>query len=345
MTTSPQATAVTADSVLYRLPRTYRGEWQYFADWCVAFEVSPLPASPLTVARYLGFEPGATRRTLRRRVSAINTAHRTAGHTPPGTVTAVRALLSARDRHAAMAQQVVERLPVSGWPAGLFGRRDALILLLVCQLGIPIASVGELRCGDITVDVATSTLRFGRDHELTMPLDDTNPYGAYAVWKRWATVRDLTLRRPSPALWAPALHQAPARASAPPVSWHEHYNSDAALLPTFDRWGNPTAAIGDSTTGLSPRAVSAILHTHLRAPGRPTTQRTAWTQQVLDRLSQPPAPDPPPEVPALADIYADGIDARQAAATELADLDDIFDALDHQMTALLARTEELLDQA
>ncbi|OZG28884.1 hypothetical protein BH683_012430 [Williamsia sp. 1138] len=201
-----------------------------------------------------------------------------------------------------------------------------------------------MRCGDITVDVARGVLRIGGGHDITAPLEADDPYGVHAVWARWAGVRDLTVRRPSPMAWAPVLHTAPPRAQAPQVSWHEHYDPDAALLPTFDRWGNPTAPIGDTTTGLSKRAVDAILHTHLRAPGRPNTGRTAWTAGVLERRARPIEPAPTPVVvPVLDDTHDDGVDARRRAAAELEDLDAVFDALDHQMTALLARTEQLLD--
>lgn len=226
-----------------------------------------------------------------------------------------------------------------------FGRRDALILTLVCRLGIPVAEVGELRCGDITVDAAGSVLRIGDRHQIAANLDADNPFGVYAVWKRWASLRDLTLRRPSPMAWEPALHQAPARATAPTASWHEHHDPEAALVLAFDRWGNLTAPIGDSTTGLSARGVSAILHTHLKAPGRPMTHRGQWTAGVLERQTGPAAPEPdalPVAVPVLDDVYDDGVGARARAATELANLDDLFDTLDDQVTALLARTE-LLD--
>ncbi len=116
------------------------------------------------------------------------------------------------------------------------------------------------------------------------------------------------------------------------------------MLPTFDRWGNPTAPVGDTTTGLSKRAVDAILHTHLRAPGRSITPRTAWTAGVLERRTRPTETAPAPAVvPELGDTYDVGVHARRRAAAELDDLDELFDALDHQMTALLARTEQLLD--
>ena len=348
MTYTSPARESTAD-ITGRLPRSYRGQWRLFTDWCTAFDLDPLGASPVTVARFLAFEPDASRATVRHRVSAINTAHRLIGARPPGTVTAIRALLSARDRHQGAATTVIARLPVGGWPGGLFGRRDALILTLVCHLGIPVTNVGDLRCGDITIHPDSThpdsgTVHIGGHHHITVKAEPENPFGVYGVWKRWATVRELTLRRPSPIAWAPVLYDAPARAAAVSMSVHEYTTPDAALLPTFDRWGNPTAPIGDTTTGLSPRAVSAILRTHLHTPGRPVTHRTQWAHTIRERTagSENPVSQPAPVV-VLDDTYDDGVDARRRAAAELGDLDDVFTALDHQMAALLARTEQLLD--
>jgi hypothetical protein len=189
-------------------------------------------------------------------------------------------------------------------------------------------------------------LHVGGGHDIATSIEADNPHGVYAVFSRWATVRDLTLRRLSPMAWALVLHTAPVRASAPEVSWLEHFDPDAALLPTFDRWGNLAAPIGDITTGMRSRTVDAVLNPHLRAPGRPITRRTAWTTGVIERRARPTEPAPiPVVVPVLDDTYDDGIDARRRAAGELEDLDDIFDALDHQMAALLERTEHLLEEA
>ncbi|MCK0517389.1 hypothetical protein [Williamsia sp. DF01-3] len=344
--TSHQPSLAGPDSELaYRLPRSYRGDWQLYIDWCTAFDLDPIGSSPITTARYLAFEPGLSRATLRRRVSAINTAHRLTGRTPPGTITAVRALLSTRERHQHNAVQAITRLPTHGWPAGLFGRRDALILTLVCQLGVPVGEVGELRCGDIAVDPVDGTVHIGRHHHITAAPNLDDRYGLYAVWTRWALLRDLTLRRPSPLSWAPVLHQAPARPPAPSLVAYEPADSDAVLLPAFDRWGNPTAPIGDTTTGLSPRAVSAILHTHLRASGRPVTDRGLWAQTLADRHATPTENDSPAmPVVDLPDTYDDGVSARHRATADLGDLDDIFTALDQQTAELLARTEHLLSQ-
>ena len=337
--------AAPADGLLYRLPRSYRGDWQLYIDWCVAFDLDPLGSSPITTARYLHFEPGLSRATLRRRVSAINTAHRLTGRTPPGTITAVRTLLSTRERHQHTAVQAIGRLPAHGWPAGLFGRRDALILTLVCQLGIPVGEVGKLRCGDITADPVDGILYVGGHHHITAAPDLDDRHGPYAVWTRWVLLRDLTLRRPSPLSWAPVLHQAPARPPASSLVAYEPVNPDAVLLPAFDRWGNPTAPIGDTTTGLSPRAVSAILHTHLRASGRPVTDRGLWAQTLADRHTPANEKDCAAiPVADLPDTYDDGVSARRRATADLDDLDDIFTVLDQRTAELLQRTEHLLAQ-
>lgn len=188
-------------------------------------------------------------------------------------------------------------------------------------------------------------LHIGGGHAITADPELADPYGIYAVWTRWASVRDLTLRRPSPTAWAPALYNAFASASTPAFTRHQHYDPDAALLPAFDRWGDPTAPIGDSAQGLSPQAVSAILHTHLTGPDRPATHRTQWTHQVIERRKPPTDPvDTAPVRVELENTYDQGIDARCRASADLDDLDDLFDALDHQMTVLLQRTEQLLDQ-
>ena len=42
----------------------------------------------------------------------------------------------------------IRQLPVSGWPHGLFGRRDALILTLVAA-GLTYTEIAALRRGDV----------------------------------------------------------------------------------------------------------------------------------------------------------------------------------------------------
>lgn len=111
--------------------------------------------------------------------------------------------------------------------------------------------------------------------------------------------------------------------------------------------GGATRPHPSATTppGLSARAVSAILHTHLHAAGRPATTRTQWTQGALQRTARPAEPTTVSITAVeLEDTYSHSIDARRQAEMTLQDLDDIYDTLDDQVSALLARTEQLFEQ-
>src|SRR5258708_34996893 len=117
-----------------QLDRTASHTWALFADWCAATGRVALPAQPETLAEFLADHP-AQLGTHRRRVTAINSAHRQRGLSEPGRAHAVHAALATRryQRLQAVADaldEAIGQLPVSGWPHGLFGRRDALVLTL-----------------------------------------------------------------------------------------------------------------------------------------------------------------------------------------------------------------------
>ncbi|WP_347956078.1 hypothetical protein [Gordonia aichiensis] len=330
------------------VPTTYRSEWSLFADWCAAFERESLPADPRTVARFLMEEnPSASRSVLRRRVAAINNVHRGAGYDEPGTVTAVRRLLSARRRDVELAHDRVRELPTSGWPAGLFGRRDALILWLVVIVGVPASKVGELRCGDITM-TDDQMIQIGGGHDIELPADPGDPFGLLPVWRRWAQLRNILAVRPSSASVvkpltsaAPVSYDARPSLAAPPYPPRPDY----VLLPAFDQWGNLLAPPTDDETGMTGRAVFDVVTMHLYGGGRGGRSREAWVQRILDR-TKPPEPAPPVEelkTPRLADNYGHGIDARKAAVDDAFDgIDDVYADIDQRTADLLARTEKLL---
>jgi len=80
--------------------RLYAADWAAFAAWCRGRRHAALPASPATVAAYLG-SLSATLKSgaLARRAAAIADQHRRTGHASPGADPAVRAVLRAV-RHA-----------------------------------------------------------------------------------------------------------------------------------------------------------------------------------------------------------------------------------------------------
>jgi hypothetical protein len=336
--------------VVGEVPATYRSEWALFVDWCAAVDLCWWPASPVTVARFLAEEnPHASRRVWRRRVSAINAVHRSAGLPVPGTATAVRRVLSTRARQTELAAARMRELPVSGWPAGLFGRRDALVLWLVCLAGLPAAAIGALRCGDLTTLPTLEAVLIGGSHDVQIPVDPTDPYGLLPVWKRWMRVRNLMATRPGTTpLVAPLtnarpvdLHQAPVLTPPAPPEQPGY-----ALIPALDQWGHQQALPGHDEAGLSGSAVSAILATHLRGRGRDIPGRDRWVQHVLDRTNPPAEPDLEPEdivaTAPLPDRHDQHVQARHDAVHVFDGIEDTFAEIDRRTADLLARTEQIL---
>jgi Phage integrase, N-terminal SAM-like domain len=75
--------------------RAYRSNWRLFTAWCTARGAEPLPAAPAIVAAFLAAEAhrGTKSATITRRAAAIRYAHRLAGHEPPTSAEAVRAMM------------------------------------------------------------------------------------------------------------------------------------------------------------------------------------------------------------------------------------------------------------
>ena len=329
-------------------PPIERTEWSLFVDWCVAFDRTPLPASPVTVAAFLtGENPDASRSVLQRRATVINRVHRDHGYDAPGTATAVRRLLSTRKRHATIARERIRELPVSGWPAGLFGRRDALVLWLVCVIGIPSNRVGELKCADLTMPRA-GVIAIAAGHNIEVVADPEDPFGLLPVWKRWARVRDILATRPGPTPLVrpltdakPVDIQAKPSLNPPPSPVRPGY----ALLPSFDRWGNLQSLPGHDSEGISGVAAAAIVQTHVHGAGRGVTTRDAWVKRILEREAQrrrhePEAPSV--QVAPLPDRHSEATAARQRAMQVFDGIDDTFADIDRRTAEILARTEALL---
>lgn len=328
------------------LPRQHRVNWELFVDWCTAFGWRPLPASPVTVAGFLTRElPDASRSALRRRVTAINLMHTLNGYDRPGSATAVRRLLTQRKSRAADAAERIRILPTTGWPAGLFGRRDALVLWLVCRVGIPSNHIGELRCADLSMP-RTNIIRIDAGHDIEIPVDPDDPFGLLPVWKRWVRVRNILAQRPGPAPLVRPLteanpvdrHSKPSLAP-PPLPVRPSY----ALLPAFDQWGNLVSAPGRDTEGVSGKAAATIVRDHLGGKGRRVPDRERWVQGVIARTEMPAVPEPAAGIDIhLPDHHADGLAAKRRAAAVFDGIEDNFADIDRMTADLLARTEQIL---
>ncbi|MFI9236917.1 tyrosine-type recombinase/integrase [Streptomyces sp. NPDC053079] len=132
--------------------RNYAGDWARFTEWCTSVGRRSLPATAETVVEYTAWCTRTIRprtgRTysvtaIERALSAIRTAHRLAGHTPPETK-AARMVLRGYAEHLALTKSPAAQ-PRKATPAEppalrkalatldrntLIGKRDAALMLI-----------------------------------------------------------------------------------------------------------------------------------------------------------------------------------------------------------------------
>ena len=119
--------------------RAYRADWRHFENWCREKGFSALPATPDTVALYLG-EIAATHRpsTLARRLTSINKVHRAAGHPAPARMEHLSVGETLKGIRRVHGTEQIGKRPlftddlraiVDAVPPGLIGIRDRALLL------------------------------------------------------------------------------------------------------------------------------------------------------------------------------------------------------------------------
>ncbi|MEU2004529.1 hypothetical protein ACH47B_26360 [Rhodococcus sp. NPDC019627] len=315
-----------------RLDRASRHVWALFTDWCAAADLEPAPADPVTVAMFLAENP-ASRPTQRRRVAAINAAHRGAGLRQPGRSELVRAVLGAartvrRERAAHAVADRVQQLPVTGSPAGLFGRRDGLLLTLATTLHFE--QIARLRRNQVRM--AANTLLIHLDEEeprrIHLPTLD-----AAIVYRRWLEILGFLDRHPSTALLAQYLDAGKDLSAHAATALLD----ERPLLTPIDRWGHTpyvaTPLTGQSVATLVRAHLTGHAPTHHRPPRRRTEPADAPTSTegediVLDNC-----------------YYERGIRARADAHASTANITDVLDDVEHQADQLLADLLALLDHS
>jgi hypothetical protein len=312
----------------------YRYQWSLFVDWCAAADVEALPASPATLAEFLDENPAGDAVQLRR-VSAINRAHLDAGHPAPGRVTSIRiALDSARSgrtiRRAEQYQVIAAGLPSSGSTAALFGRRDA-VLLILAGAGLSYRAIAGLDRTDITTD--GDRVWIGGSHRIGIAPNDATNFDPATIWHRWYTVLHFSERYPSTTLLAEYLQ----RNTFPDMSGSPQRRGPVAV--PIDRWGHLPLPI----TAMTAAEVGAVIVSHrtgaspLHTPRRPLIRPS----EGFDRSEQIDTPEP---VPAELDsgCYRSGADARRRAHSALADVPDLVADVENRIEQLLERTLQLL---
>ena len=314
-------------------PRRYRYDWALFADWCTAADLPSLPAAPSTLAQFLAEHP-ATAATQRARVTAINWHHDHAGLPAPGRSDTIRDLLDANRAHrlrqaGELIWQQIPQLPTGGWPQGLFGRRDAA-LLLIAAAGVPLQQITGLQRRHLTCDDETLVVDTGRYRYRLAPTTSDPELTPAAVYRRWAQVLAFTDLHPSTRILAAHL----TRGHLPDVA--DDQLRDGLVFTSIDRWGYLPLPPQPLTAG----SIAAIIRQHLTG--------TAPSHTLPPRRPRPApaAADfaPPPEPPPLSDEYYDrGTAARRDALTALADVGDVLDAVEARADALLEQTLTMIE--
>ncbi|WP_226435556.1 hypothetical protein [Rhodococcus yananensis] len=316
-------------------PRRYRYDWSLFQDWCTAVDLPSLPAAPSTLALFLAEHP-ATASTLRARVTAINWHHDHAGLSAPGRSDTLRDLLDERRadrlRHAGeLIRQQIPQLPTDGWPQGLFGRRDAA-LLLIAAAGMPLQQITRLQRSHITCDGDALVVDTGRYRYRLDPTTGDPELAPAAVYRRWAQVLAFTDRHPSTRTLAAQLH----RGRLPDITADDlsRDGRDGLVFTPIDRWGYLPLPPQPLTAG----SIAAIVRQHLTG--------TAPAHTLPPRRPRPvaAAPTPPPERPPLSgEYYHRGTAARRDALTALADVGDVLDDVEARADALLEQTLAMIE--
>ncbi len=287
--------------------RAYAADWALFADWCIATGRTSLPATVDTVIAFLDDNP-ATPATWRRRVTAIDHTHAAHDHSPPGhdpaVVDMIRAAAgqpavdtrSARMDEGALAE-LLERIPTHGWPAGLVGRRDRLLLVLHAA-GLTHRQLQQLRADDLEITGQVLMVRPGGDGE---PVDISAG--------RWGSVLPVRVGRSGGrSCTSPPNHpgirtirDAFWRTPTAPTAFGTDHRHGEAVGPGGGRVFGPIDRYGylDRRTPLSLRAISHRLARYHRGD-IPTF-----------RYQDPPAP---PEQQAACRRVDDCTSHRQASA-------------------------------
>ncbi|EME51261.1 hypothetical protein G352_26062 [Rhodococcus ruber BKS 20-38] len=280
--------------------------------------------TPEALALFLHEHPAAVA-TQRRRVSAINAVHTDHGYPAPGRTETVRRRLDAAraTRLGRLAQLLMERaveLPHVGWPSGLFGRRDALLLVLA-STGMSFADIARLRRRSVVIrdDVLVITTADGQRFRVPSDLE-TGDNSAVVIYERWCQVQAFLDLHPGTHLLRHHLID-PTDIIADPLDAEQ---ARQPLLCPIDRWGHLPHA-----QPMTPQSISTLVRAHLsgRAPTRkallvpPKDNTDVWVE---------------PEIDLDSGYYERGIAARRRDHESLDELTDLFDDIE-------ARTEALLE--
>lgn len=317
--------------------------WSLFDDWCAGSDRVALPADPETLARFIVENPAAVT-TQRRRVSVVNSVHRASEHPAPGDAESVRRMINkARAKRlsqlTADVSEIIDRLPTGGWTAGLFGRRDGLLLLLAAA-GLSFEQISGLRRRDL--NGTGDTLIVDRHGIVLTAPAYPGAVSPAQVYRRWSQVLDFQDRAPSTRLLADRLDADRLPTEYPPRPVSDKVLARQQSAPVFtpiDRWGHTPF----DRSSLSAHSIAAIVAAHLS--GRSPTHRPYRRRARRDEEPEPYQPPSYPDVVLADDYYDHGLQARREAHDSLTDVADVLDDVEDRADEILEKLLAVLDGA
>jgi site-specific recombinase XerD len=168
--------------------RGYRADWRAFCAWCEGQGLSPLPASPETVAAYIAECAGRLKvGSIQRRINAIAEAHKAVGLESPthhaivtNTMKGIRRTKGTAPTQKAPTLTEDIRAMVDATDAGLIGVRDRALVLLGFAGAFRRSELVSLDIEDCAFgkDGLTVTLRRSKTDELGEGRKIGIPYGS-----------------------------------------------------------------------------------------------------------------------------------------------------------------------
>lgn len=312
--------------------RRYRHDWALFRDWCTAADLTSLPAEPRTLGLFLAENPAAPG-TQRSRMIAINWHHDRADLPAPGRSETIRSALDAnRSRRLDCAQQALwqrlPEIPTTGWPQGVFGRRDGALLVLAAS-GLPFERISRLRRSEVTTGGEHLVID-GRYPLRLEPHQNDPAMAPAAVYRRWNEVLEFVDRHPSTRMLARHLTNGglPEAGAAEP-------HRDGPVFTSIDRWGylplQPRALTAASIAAIVRQHLTGSAPSHTPPPGTRRLLPTAAAAPAVTALNMAGQQE-------LSEYFEHGITARRSAHTALRDVSDVLDAVEARAETLLERT-------
>jgi len=166
--------------------RTYESAWRVFDTWCRSLSLSALPASPDTVAMFIGSQAdqGLSPSTLSHRLAAIRLMHLGQGLASPHNTISVKEVVSGVRRQnaktgkspvkkAPAVDEIVKKMVTQLDCQTLCGKRDRALLLY--------GYAGALRRSEIVAIDVEHIKAHQRGHLLTIPISKGDQEGSGQV--------------------------------------------------------------------------------------------------------------------------------------------------------------------